>query len=73
MATLHRENVRRTDMFSKILSLPIAAKSPAVIRTARRWVFRTVAVYSDADRVAQHVIAADEARHIGGPRPVDSG
>ena len=39
-----------------------------IIRTARRMGIRTVAVYSDADREAPHVRAADEAVHIG-PAP----
>ena len=43
-----------------------------VMRTARRMGIRTVAVYSDADADAQHVRQADEAHHIGGPRPQDS-
>ena len=38
-----------------------------VIRTARRLGIRTVAVYSDADRAALHVRAADEAVLIGPP------
>ena len=36
-----------------------------VIRTAKRLGVTTVAVYSDADRGARHVIEADEAIHIG--------
>ena len=36
-----------------------------VIRTAKRLGISTVAVYSDADRGARHVIDADEAIHIG--------
>ena len=39
-----------------------------VIRTAKRMGIKTVAVYSEADRAAPHVIAADEAVHIG-PSP----
>ncbi|RUO36247.1 acetyl/propionyl/methylcrotonyl-CoA carboxylase subunit alpha [Aliidiomarina sanyensis] len=36
-----------------------------IIRTAREMGIKTVAVYSDADRHAQHVLQADEAIHIG--------
>ncbi len=32
----------------------------------------TVAVYSDADRTAPHVLAADQAVHIGGSAPAES-
>jgi 3-methylcrotonyl-CoA carboxylase alpha subunit len=39
-----------------------------IIRTARRLGIRTVAVYSDADADALHVLSADEAVHIG-PAP----
>jgi geranyl-CoA carboxylase alpha subunit len=41
-----------------------------VIRTARAQGYRTVAVYSDADARAPHVLMADEAVHIG-PSPVN--
>ncbi|MBM3384407.1 MAG: ATP-grasp domain-containing protein, partial [Betaproteobacteria bacterium] len=40
-----------------------------ILRTARRMGLRTIAVYSDADRDAPHVRAADEAVRIGGPAP----
>ncbi|MCH7229868.1 5-oxoprolinase/urea amidolyase family protein [Glycomyces sp. L485] len=43
-----------------------------VIATARRLGLKTVAVYSEADRGAAHVDAADEAVPIGGPAPADS-
>jgi 3-methylcrotonyl-CoA carboxylase alpha subunit len=36
-----------------------------VMRTARRMGIRTIAVYSEADRDAQHVLLADEAYPIG--------
>jgi 3-methylcrotonyl-CoA carboxylase alpha subunit len=39
-----------------------------IVRTARRLGMTTIAVYSDADRNAQHVRAADEAYHLG-PSP----
>jgi geranyl-CoA carboxylase alpha subunit len=43
-----------------------------VIRTARRLGFRTVAVYSDADRDAPHCRAADLALPIGAAAPAAS-
>ncbi len=43
-----------------------------IMRTARRMGLRTIAVYSDADRDAPHVRAADEAVRVGGPAPRDS-
>jgi len=43
-----------------------------IIRSARRLGFRTVAVYSDADRDAPHCLAADAAIHIGASQPAAS-
>ena len=43
-----------------------------IIRTARRLGFRTVAVYSDADRDAPHCRAADLALRIGAAPPSES-
>jgi len=43
-----------------------------IIRTARAWGVRTVAVYSDADEDALHVRQADEAVHIGASPAADS-
>ncbi len=43
-----------------------------IIRTLRRLGLRSIAVYSEADRDAQHVRLADLALPIGGPRPQDS-
>jgi 3-methylcrotonyl-CoA carboxylase alpha subunit len=57
-------------MFSKILIANRGEIACRVIRTARRLGIRTVAVYSDADAKAQHVLMADEAVHIG-PSPVN--
>jgi len=43
-----------------------------VIRTARRLGIRAIAVYSDADARAPHVLMADEAVHIGPPPAAQS-
>src|SRR5258707_2014087 len=43
-----------------------------IMRTARRLGFGVVAVYSDADREALHVRAADQAIRIGGAPPAQS-
>ncbi|OFZ22240.1 MAG: hypothetical protein A2X94_01950 [Bdellovibrionales bacterium GWB1_55_8] len=43
-----------------------------IARTCRALGFPTVAVYSDADRLAEHVKACDQAFYLGGPAPKDS-
>ena len=55
-------------MFDKILIANRGEIACRIIRTARRLGVRTVAVYSDADANAQHVLQADEAVRIG-PAP----
>ncbi len=55
-------------MFNKILIANRGEIACRVIRSARALGYRTVAVYSDADRDAPHVALADEAVHIG-PAP----
>ena len=59
-------------MFDKILIANRGEIACRVIKTCKRMGIRTVAVYSQADQFSQHVIHADEAYLIGGPRPVDS-
>lgn len=59
-------------MFSKILIANRGEIACRVAATARRLGVRTVAVYSDADAGAKHVMACDEAVHIGGSAPRDS-
>lgn len=43
-----------------------------IIRACRELGIRSVAIYSDADRRAPHVMAADEAYRVGPPAPSES-
>ncbi|MDH3232579.1 MAG: acetyl/propionyl/methylcrotonyl-CoA carboxylase subunit alpha [Alphaproteobacteria bacterium] len=59
-------------MFESILIANRGEIACRVIRTARRMGLRTVAVYSEADKEAQHVALADRARLIGPPPAAES-
>ncbi|PTB91253.1 3-methylcrotonyl-CoA carboxylase, partial [Marinobacter sp. Z-F4-2] len=55
-------------MLQKLLIANRGEIACRIIRTAKRLGIRTVAVYSDADRHAQHVQLADESVFLG-PAP----
>ena len=55
-------------MFTKILIANRGEIACRVIKTAKKMGIKTVAVYSDADKDARHVMLADEAVNIG-PAP----
>ena len=52
-------------MFKKVLIANRGAIACRIIRTLRRIGVKSVAVYTDADALSQHVIEADEAYRIG--------
>jgi 3-methylcrotonyl-CoA carboxylase alpha subunit len=59
-------------MFSKILIANRGEIACRVAATCRKLGIRTVAVYSDVDANAKHVLACDEAIHIGAAAPKES-
>jgi len=59
-------------VFKKILIANRGEIALRVIRAARELGVATVAVYSEADRLAPHVLAADEAYLIGPPPSAES-
>jgi acetyl-CoA carboxylase biotin carboxylase subunit len=59
-------------MFKKILIANRGEIALRVINTCRDMGVKTVAVYSDADKKAMHVLAADEAVYLGDSEPSQS-
>jgi 3-methylcrotonyl-CoA carboxylase alpha subunit len=59
-------------MFDRILIANRGEIACRVARTARRMGIRTIAVYSDADAGALHVVACDEAHRLGTAPPQES-
>ncbi len=57
------------DRFASVLIANRGEIALRIMRSAQRLGFRTIAVYSDADRDAPHRHAADLALHIGASRP----
>ena len=51
--------------FKKVLIANRGEIACRVIKTLKRLDIESVAIYSDADRYAQHVLQADEAYHVG--------
>ncbi len=59
-------------MIKKILVANRGEIAVRIIRSCREKGIQTVAVYSDADRKAMHVLMADEAYHIGASPSLES-
>lgn len=59
-------------MFNKILIANRGEIAVRILRTCRKMGISTVAIYSEADRMAPHVHMADESYLVGGPKVSES-
>ena len=59
-------------LFKKVLIANRGEIACRVIRTLKRLDIESIAIYSDADRNAQHVLQADEAYWVGPPAAAES-
>src|SRR5690554_7350790 len=67
-----RYDVGRTKMINTLLIANRGEIACRIMRTAKEMGITSVAVYSDVDRQAQHVLQADIAIGLGGAKPADS-
>jgi len=70
--TVHRAKSGPSSGFKSILIANRGEIALRIMRSAQRLSFRTVAVYSDADKDAPHALAADLALPIGAAQPAAS-
>src|SRR5690554_1787006 len=67
-----RHDVGRTKMINTLLIANRGEIACRIMRTAKEMGITSVAVHSDVDRQAQHVLQADIAIGLGGAKPADS-
>ncbi len=65
-------SARHRKLLTRLLIANRGEIAARIARTCRKLGIETVAIYSDADRRALHVLECDRAVHIGGSHPADS-